>query len=307
MRNGSVNIPSRGAGFGSASVSLAVLRRISSRKVAGRELALRDAALLVLTLALFIAPGLARAQSVDQVAPQVKASGYVTDLAGVLTQPAKDQLAALCTEVDQKAQAQIAVVVIKSLNGDSIDSYAPDLFARVGIGAKSTNRGVMILLSVNDRKYRTEVGYGLEPILPDGKVGGFGREAVPYLQQGNYDAAVLLMTRRVADTIAADRGITLSTPSTVQAPEPEGEGKLSPAVVIYMLFGFVFLFVVIRSLIRAAAAGGGGRGGGGGWWIGPMIGGGWGGGGGGGFGGGGGGFGGFGGGMSGGGGASGGW
>ena len=83
-------------------------------------------------------------------------------------------------------------------------------FAKVGVGSKSTNRGVLLLFAIDDHQYRTEVGYGLEPILPDGKVGGFGREAVPYLRQGNYDAAIELMTRRVADTIAADHGVTLT-------------------------------------------------------------------------------------------------
>jgi len=48
-----------------------------------------------------------------------------------------------------------------------------------GVGPKQQARGVLILLAPNDRKYRVEVGYGLEAILPDGKVGGFGREWSP--------------------------------------------------------------------------------------------------------------------------------
>jgi hypothetical protein len=80
------------------------------------------------------------AQSVDQVTPQVKAAGYVTDLAGVLSQSTREQLTALCTEVDQKAQAQVAVVVVKSLEGRPIEDYSIDLATRLGIGPKSTNR-----------------------------------------------------------------------------------------------------------------------------------------------------------------------
>ncbi|HEX4003915.1 MAG TPA: TPM domain-containing protein [Candidatus Acidoferrales bacterium] len=277
-------------------------------------------ALLGALVAFLAAAPLVRAQSVDQVAAQAKL-GYVTDLAGVLSQSGKNQLTALCTEVQQKTQAQIAVVTIKSLGGDSIDGYAPDLFAKIGVGPKSTDRGVLILFAVEDRQYRTEVGYGLESILPDGKVGGFGREAVPYLRQGNYDAAILLVTRRVADTIADDRHVALSgsaPPSFPFRPRP-----ISPFVPLLFLFFFIFVFVpIVIAISRAAKKGavGGGRvyrGGGGNWWIGPMMGGGgfsggggggFGGGfGGGGFGGGGGGFGGFGGGMSGGGGASGSW
>jgi uncharacterized protein len=277
-------------------------------KIAAAPWAVR--AWLTALLALFPLVGVSslRAQTLDQLAEQIRASGYVSDFAGVLSQAAKDQLTGLCTEVDQKVQAQVAVVTVKSLNGDSIDQLAPDLFARVGVGDKATNRGVLILFAIDDHQYRTEVGYGLEPILPDGKVGGFGREAVPYLRQGNYDAATELMTRRVADVIAADRGVTL-TGAVPLAPASEGNGgRLTVNEIILIVFFGWFIFSMIRAITRRGPPGNRiNRGGG--WWVGP-VGGGWGGGGwsGGSFGGGGGGgFGGFGGGMSGGGGASGSW
>ncbi|MGO9589545.1 MAG: TPM domain-containing protein [Candidatus Acidiferrales bacterium] len=259
----------------------------------------------LLVVALGAAPGIARAESVDQVAAQAKL-GYVTDLAGVLSQSAKDQLTALCTEVQQKTQAQIAVVVIKTLDGRERADYGTDLATRLGIGPKS-DRGVLILFAVDDHQYYTAVGYGLEPILPDGKVGGFGREAVPYLRQGNYDAAVLLLTRHIADTIAADRGVTLSgAPSAAPRSQNGGNSGGIPVLLIFLV-----IFLIFGAIRRAASPVGSRYRRGGGWWIGPMIGGmsgGFGGGGfGGGGGGGGGGFGGFGGGSFGGGGAGGSW
>jgi uncharacterized protein len=260
-------------------------------------------ALCALLVAVFgAAPGIARAQSVDQVAAQAKL-GYVTDLAGVLSEPAKAQLTALCTEVQQKTQAQIAVVAIKSLGGQPIEDYSIDLATRLGVGPKS-DRGILILFAVDDHQYRFEVGYGLEPILPDGKVGDFGREAVPYLRQGNYDGAILLVTRRVADTIAADRGVTLSgTPPP--APRRQNSGN-SGGIPVFLIF--IAIFFIFGAIRRALSPAGSRYRRGGGWWIGPMIGGMMGGGfGGGGGGGGGGGFGGFGGGGFGGGGASGSW
>ena len=263
------------------------------------------AILTLLAVTLFVAPQPVRAQSVDQVAAQAKL-GYVTDLAGVLSQSAKAQLTALCTEVDQKTKAQIAVVVIKSLGGQPIDDYSIDLATRLGVGPKS-DRGILILFAVDDHQYRFEVGYGLEGILPDGKVGGFGREAVPYLRQGNYDGAILLVTRRVADTIAADSGVTLSG-APPAAPRNQNGGNSGGIPVLLIFLVIFFIFGAIR---RAASPVGSRYRRGGGWWIGPMIGGmmggGFGGGGFGGGGGGGGGFGGFGGGGFGGGGASGGW
>jgi uncharacterized protein len=219
--------------------------------------------------------------------------------------------------VEQKTQAQIAVVTIKSLDGRTVEDYSFDLATQLGVGPKGSSRGLLILAAVDDHKYWTQVGYGLEPILPDGKVGSFGREAVPYFRANNYDAALLLMTRRVADVIAADRGVTLSGSTGVpasggRAGEDNGYGGGLPTLVIlFLVIGFL-MWIFSRS---SGGRGSGLRGVGGGWIIGSILGSMMGGGGGyrgggfgGGFGGGGGGgFGGFGGGSFGGGGAGGSW
>ena len=102
---------------------------------------------------------------------QLKPTDYVNDFAHVLDQNTIAQLDNICQQIDQKAHAQIAVVTIKSLDGSDIESYAVDLFHKWGIGSKATDKGVLILLATQDHRYRIEVGYGLEPILPDGKVG----------------------------------------------------------------------------------------------------------------------------------------
>jgi uncharacterized protein len=239
-----------------------------------------------------------------------KPLGYVSDFANALSATARAQLTALCTEVDQKTHAQIAVVTVPSLNGLEPEDYALQLATKWGIGPKQSNRGVLILWSPSDRKYFTLVGYGLEPILPDGKVGGFGREAVPLFRAGSNDAAIMLMTRRVADVIAQDSGVTLSGQPLAPPRQAVGNDENISGLGSLLFLGAIILFIYFM-----AKRGGGssGRGGGSGWWIGPMIAstmgrGGWGGGGfGGSGGGGGGGFGGFGGGSFGGGGAGGGY
>jgi uncharacterized protein len=239
-----------------------------------------------------------RAEPVKQLRP----TGYVNDFAGVLDSTTIAQLNNLCQQLDEKAHAQVAVVTIKSLDGDDIESYAVALFKQWGIGSKATDHGVLILLAVQDRRYHFEVGYGLEPILPDGKVGGFGREAVPLLKQGDYGGAVTLMASRVVDVIAQDAGITL-TGARPDVPSPrERDTDLSPLpIIVLIIIGAILLLTPFgRSILFWMLLTGGGRGGG-------YGGGGYSGGGGFGGGGGGGGFGGFGGGSSGGGGASGGW
>ena len=264
--------------------------------------------LLIATLGLSV---WAWAQKESQLQPQ----GYVNDFAGVIDPATRQELTALCQEVDQKAGAQIAVVTIHTTGGLPIDEYSIDLAQRWGIGPKQNDRGVMILLAVNDHRYRIEVGYGLEGILPDGEVGRFGREAVPLLRAGNYSGALLLLTRRIADVIAADRGVKLtSTPPIAPAQEYPPETGFPIGSLIFMLFffGMPALGWLLPLLLSGALMGRGRRGYIrrrpwmlGGYWPGTWMGGGFGGGG---MGwGGGGGFGGFGGGSFGGGGATGGW
>src|ERR1700688_1326071 len=173
-------------------------------------------------LFLLLAPA-ARAEQVKNLKPQ----GYVNDFAGVLSAQAKDKLTALCAEVDKKAPAQISVVTISSLEGQPIEQFSIDLATAWGIGPKQKDRGVLILIAPNDRRNRIEVGYGLEPILPDGKVGGFEREAVPLLRQNDYSGALLLITQRVAAVIAGDQKVTLDTLSGVPALAPESDNSPS--------------------------------------------------------------------------------
>jgi uncharacterized protein len=230
---------------------------------------------------------------------QLKPTDYVNDFAHVIDQNTVTQLDDICHQIDEKAHAQIAVVTINSLDGSDVESYAVDLFKKWGVGSKSSNRGVLILLAVKDHKYRVEVGYGLEPILPDGKVGGFGREAVPSLRANDYSGAVTLMTSRVADVIAQDAGIQLTgerPPEPVEAtPRPQQVGLSLGKIIIGIIVLLLFLFTPLRGLLFwMLLSGGRGGFGGGGFGGGSGFGGG-------------GGFGGFGGGSSGGGGASGGW
>jgi uncharacterized protein len=246
----------------------------------------------------------------------LRPSNYVNDFAGVLDEATQARLNDLCHQVDQKTHAQITVVTVKSLDGQDVVSYAVALYQKWGVGPKGTDRGVLILLATQDRKYWTTVGYGLEPILPDGKVGGFGREMAPLLRGGDDAGAVTLITSRVASVIAQDAGVTLDNQPQLAAPRRQP----APGAGLVWIGILVVIFIVIP-ILRAIFRGGGGPGGGGsGFWSGLLWGilfsnlgggrgGGYGGGGFGGFGGGGGGggFGGFGGGSTGGGGAGGSW
>jgi uncharacterized protein len=287
-------------------------REFASRPRSRPEVARFALPIVALVLAALFAPALAVAQSELPAKP----AAYVNDFANVLSPSAKSQITALCTEVNDKAKAQIFVVTVKSTGDVPIEEYSINLATKWGVGPKASSSGVLILYAIDDRKSRVEVGYGLEGILPDGKVGSFMREAQANLRSGDYGAGLFLVTRRVADVIAQDRGVTLSgAPLPAAAPVGNYSGDEGGWGTLIVLG--VIIFVLYMMMKRGG--GGTGRGGGSGWWVGPMIGGmmggrggggGWGGGGGGWSGGGGGfggGFGGGGGGSFGGGGATGSW
>jgi uncharacterized protein len=230
--------------------------------------------------------------------------GYVSDFAGVIDPASKAQLEAYCGVVEQSTGAQMALVTVASLDGGTIEDVANTIFHAWGVGQKGKNEGILLLLSIGDRRSRLEVGYGLEPILPDGLAGSILREMRTALRQGDYGDAMMAAAETMGSAIAKAKNVELAA-SLPRRTQP----AVSDSFPWPVLIGGVFFLLLL--LTR-----GGRRGGGGGlgflpWLIlGNVMGGSIGGGrGGGGFGGfdSGGGFGGFGGGDSGGGGASSNW
>ncbi len=243
----------------------------------------------------------------EQVKDLPKPTDYVSDLAHVLSPQAVAQLDNLCAQLDHsKANSQIAIVTVRNLDGDDAADFANQLEDAWKIGKKGSDKGVLVLLAVDDHKYRIDVGYGLEGILNDARVGDIGREMVPYLRARDYDGAISLAVGQVAQIIATDAGVALTDqPEQAPAPHQRHQSSALPFILFVLIFLFFGGFTLLRILLFFGLFGGGFRGG-------PWMGGGFGGGGGGGFGGGGGGgggggFGGFGGGSFGGGGAGGDW
>ncbi len=279
--------------------------RVQIGALARHKLALTASLLLLLALC-------AQAEKINDI----RAQGYVTDLAGVIEPATRQKIELLATEVEQKTGDQIAVVTVNSLEGETREQYAVDLYKHLGIGSKKDNKGALILIAPKDRQYKLEIGYGLEPVINDARAGDVGREMLPDLRKGDYSAAALAGVTGVAQFIAADAGVQFTG---LPQRRPRAPTHEAPWWLPFVLFGGFFLLV--RALARAGRRGGGPRGGSGGMgsalpWLlmgnamgrgGGSWGGGWGGSSGGWGGGGGGGFGGFGGGMSGGGGAGGSW
>lgn len=257
------------------------------------------AASLVLFLVL---GGAASALDTKQLQPR----GYVNDFAGVLDARGAQELEAYCGDVERATQAQFAVVTVPSLEGEPIEDVAVRLFEQWGIGKKGTDEGLLVLLAIEDRKYRVEVGYGLEPIINDAFAGDVMRSVRPILRQGDYTSALHAAARQFGERIAAAKGVSIGGEPVRRPQSSRASGAAGLVALLILMIVLSLLAHPARNRSNADLLAGMllgsmmGRNRGGIWSHGGF-------GGGEGFRGGFGGFGGFGGGRSGGGGASGGW
>jgi len=110
--------------------------------------------------------------AVTQAQDYPKATGYVTDTAGVLDVGTKQGLVTLLRTLHDKTTAQVAVAVVPTTGGISAEEYAVKLFEKWGVGKKGKDNGVLLVVAVKDRTMRIEVGYGLEGAIPDARKPG---------------------------------------------------------------------------------------------------------------------------------------
>jgi uncharacterized protein len=146
--------------------------------------------------------------SVDWAA--YKPEGFVSDFAKVIDSESKTRLERYSAEVQRATGVQMAMVTVPSLEGEPIEDVANTIARAWGVGQRGKNEGVLLLLSIQDRRSRLEVGYGLEPILPDGLSGSVLREMRPALRQQHYGQALIAAAQTIGETIAKAKNVTIS-------------------------------------------------------------------------------------------------
>lgn len=186
------------------------------------------------------------ASNADASTPQPPAMprDYVTDLAGIMRSDVKTQLNASLQELERKTTAQVLVLTIQSLDGQSIEEFAFTTKEKWKLGQKGKDNGVLIVVAVKDRKYRIEVGYGLESVLPDSLVGTIGREYLaPYFRKGDYNTGILNAVAAITHTIAAHDGVQLTAVPGLR------QSRTSPARPLSMLQLILFGVFIVVALI----------------------------------------------------------
>lgn len=187
----------------------------------------------------------------------LRPQGYVSDFARVIDPSSRAQLENYCARVERATGAQMALVTIPTLNGDPIEDVANTIFRAWGVGQKGKNEGIMLLLAIQDRRDRLEVGYGLEPILPDGFDGSILRAMRPALRQGDYGDAMMAAAQTIGDTIAKAKNVSLD----VRLPQRVQENPVDQ-IPWPLILGGIFLLFWLARIVRPRGYASGYRGGG---------------------------------------------
>lgn len=199
---------------------------------------------------------------------------YVQDYAGIIRDSDERLMQQLGQELDSKTSAQVAVLTIPSLEGESLEDYSLEVLRTWGIGQKGKDNGVLILIAAKDRKSRIEVGYGLEGVLPDGLTGRIqDRYMLPYFRKGDYSKGILQGYAATAGTIAKAEGVELTGVQTSKPQQQQSSGwnllyllgVVGFLIIDNVFLGGMFTSLLLMMFLRGGGGGfGGGSGGGGG-------------------------------------------
>lgn len=189
--------------------------------------AIRAAALCALATVVTIA--IAAAEPLGSIPnPRTRDSTWVTDMPRALDAATVAQLNAMIGELERNTSAELAVVVVSSLDGQSVEEFAEKLFKMWGIGKAGKDNGLLLLWSTGDRKVRIEVGYGLEGTIPDGKAGAIlDAYVIPKFKAGQFDEGLIAGVAALAMALG-NQPVALPAVGTESYDEEEGFSFTSP-------------------------------------------------------------------------------
>ena len=178
-------------------------------------------------------------------------TGYVTDNANIINTDYKQKITDLADKINKETTVEIAVLTVQSLEGDSPDNYAVQTFRQNGVGKKDNNNGLLILVAKNERKYKFEVGYGLEGTIPDAMKVPIGDKIItPNFRNGDYGKGIyesmLVIEGLVTNNteVLSKYGLVNSNPPSGTSGGVEGNGIFIIMFVVFGIIAVVFIFMI---------------------------------------------------------------
>jgi uncharacterized membrane protein YgcG len=149
--------------------------------------------------------------------------GWVNDFAHALDAATEERLSALLADLEHRTTVEMTVVVVPSTAPLTPKQYVTELFNRWGTGKHGLDNGVMILLAVQDRRIEVETGYGVEGILPDGRVGAIIRSTMlPHFRNNHWGEGLLAGVQELARILQTE----YKTPAAPVPPVPRASPGL---------------------------------------------------------------------------------
>lgn len=168
-----------------------------------------------------------------------KPRGLVNDFANVISPQYEQELTQVTGELLKKTGVPVVVVTMPDIGGEDYNEYANRLYAAWGIGKKGEDRGVLIFVTLKERKMRIETGYGIEGLIPDGLAGEIRDQYItPYLKRNQFGEGLLNGTLAIASLIAKDARVSLTGQVPMKRPAKRRSGLSS------LVFFFLFLLVL---------------------------------------------------------------
>ena len=172
-------------------------------------------------------------------------SGYVNDYANLITEKDKTSMEGVAKEVEEKTGAQIAVLTVKSMSPyASIDEFGMAVAEKWKVGEKDKDTGIIIILAMEERRVRIEVGYGLEGIINDAKAGRIiDNTMMPYFRGGDFSAGLRRGVFKIADIIGTELNVELD--EQIKMQDNTFTERLC-MLIFFIIFVSIFLMMIRR-------------------------------------------------------------
>lgn len=163
---------------------------------------------------------------------------HVADRANIIDEQTESSLNGFLAELEIKTGAQMVVLTVETTGGIPIDRFSVDVANKWKLGQSQLDNGVLVVIAHKDRKYRIEVGSGLEAVIPNSFCEEIGTILfAPNFRNGNYNEGIYQGTIAIINKIANDVGVTISgTPKTIHLPERRSSGlSFIPILLIFIV------------------------------------------------------------------------
>jgi len=165
----------------------------------------------------------------------------VNDFANIIPDDQESNLRKMVKDYENKTSIQMCVVTIASLEGSSVEDYANTLFKTWGIGQKELNNGLLVLVSLNDKKWRIEVGYGLEEWITDSYSKSVGEiNFKPNFRKGDYYAGINMALKSFMSSLGDNGWAQRQELLAIKKKQNDEE--------FYVLMGWICFFVFVVTL-----------------------------------------------------------